>query len=356
MKAKQLVYFSFIFSLFISCQTENQQEREEENQDVKVITLKPIRTVESIGDSIFFKRVDMSVKGNDIAIADNEKSRVIVVDSTFRLKYITGSFGQGPGDFNYATSPYILDSTLYVVDEGNVRINAYRLSTGKFIDSFRLPLPARSFPFGMDSEGNFYIASTPSMEEDRKENMIVKLNAKGEILKTFGSFYPFEGEKLINRNYRHVQINEKDQIISVAKSLGFIEIHDKQGKLIKKHDISQYEPIKRALDSMVVDIKSHPERKEMVNSLITRAIYRNNRLYVTFTDRIGVGKIRMTDTRHILVFEVTESKCNLEKILRLETDSDDQTVHYLSLQIDEEGKYLYVQGITSYYIYVFKLP
>lgn len=359
MKTQSTICLLFIFiCLQVSCQTKDKETPREKKQVVEVTTLEPVRTIEAIDDTVFFKEVDIYAKGNYVVISDNSKSRLIVTDTTFNLRYITGTKGEGPGEMQYAQLPLIADSIIYVEDAGNRRMNIYDLRNGAYIRSFRSPRYGIRNPFALNREGKIYMSVHPYPDINRRENTIIQLDQEGNILKTFGKFYPYPNEdEIAKRNYRYVQLNEKDQVISTGRSLGFIEIHDKQGELLQKYDISHYEPIKRALDSMLVDVKKDPKLKNMINSLIIRAIYRKNRLYMTFTDRIGDKKsYRIKNTRHVLVFYLTDKECRLEKIFRLASTPDDQLIHYEALQIDEEAKYLYVQGLLTYQIYVYKLP
>ncbi len=76
-------------------------------------------------------------------------------------------------------------------------------------------------------------------------------------------------------------------------------------------------------------------------------------MYTSFTDRLG--NIRK-DVRHILVFKLLPEECVLEAILKFDTGTEDDDIHFDIRYIDPHSHSIYVQGCCTDQLYEFLLP
>lgn len=181
---------------------------------------------------------------------------------------------------------------------------------------------------------------------------ILKVNLSGEMVGKIGSLMP-QKENDLNRQSRIVQTLD-NMLLLIGVNLPFIDIVDIDGELVKRHTLDQFEPIKRALDSLENDFQKpgYQRNPKEVKSIVIDAQFTNNRLYLTFTDRIGLDRSK---TRHLLEFSVNQSSIGLTRIFRFQTDSPDDNLHPYSFHVDEHAGKIYTQGLITKQIYEFDL-
>lgn len=343
--------FLLLFFLLASCQESEKKQAAEKKYDLpEVQLLKPLRSISNLADSVFLSRM-VHLTGNEkhLVFIDYQQSIVALTDKSLALQYVYYLKGKGPGELSYPDNPFIQQDTLYIEDSGNYRINAYSLLNGTFLYSFKIPLISQGRKAVRDTEGNWFFATTPLPSG----KSIYKISPEGKVLQEYGDLYPSERFPQ-NRQFRYVQLNERGEVISLGVNSGFLDIYASEGKLLKRYDISGYEPVKRALDSTENDIRTKPNLQDGNTQalLFTDSYYYKGRLYASFTDRLG--NIRK-NVRHILVFKLLPEACILETILKFDTGTTDDDTDFDIRYIDPHSHSIYVQAGTAQ-LYEFSLP
>lgn len=338
----------FLFFLFIAISCNLQSKRE--SKTILLDTLKPAKVISKIADTLFFKKVKIHTYKDLIIFCDEANARIIVTNRKYEPIYTIAKKGDAPDELRYPLNILVRNDTLFVED-ASFKINAYHSKNGLYISSCKIE--AKSV-FGSvwarDSLGNFYLSSEP----DEEGKSILKINSQGKTLKWFGEKFPIETNNLI-AHYKHIQLTGNQKIIALSRTWGYLDFYDTStGELLKRINISHYEPIQRAIDSMKRDISLSPATRQNVRNLFMNSFYANGKLYVTFTDRIGTNRKHV---RHILVFNVDESKfeVKLHKILKIKTNTEDDAIHFDALHVDSQNDVLYLQGNVTYNIYEFHL-
>lgn len=341
-----ILFFTTLY--LIACTTPKESLKVE--QAIKLDTLTPTRVISKIADSIFFRKVKLFKYKESLVISDEANARILVTDSVFKLIYAIHQKGDGPKELKYPLNILVRNDTLFVED-ANFKINLYDFKNGAYLNSLRIE--AKSVfgsSWASDKAGNFYLSSEP----DESGKSILQLNSKGKTLQWLGEKFPKE-ENNYSSHYKYIQVTEKQNIIALSRTWGYIDFYDTlTGKLLRRIDISGYEPIQRALDSMQKDIVRSPEIKQNVRNLFMGAFYCDNKLYATFTDRVGVNRKL---ARHLLIFDIDENKydARLYQILKINSKTEDDDIHFEILFVDKASKTLYLQGNVTYNIYIFSM-
>jgi len=345
MQKKILIIVSSLF-IFSTCSVSSNETKEEK----KVRILKPTKVLSQLGDSIFFKKVKVCTYKSTIIFMDETNARIIVTDQKHNILYAIHKRGDAPHELRYPLNILVRNDTLFVEDS-NFKINAYHFKNGVYLCSFKTEAKsAMGNTWATDTFGYFYLSSEP----DEYGKSILQLNTQGKPIKWFGEKYPDEVNNY-NAHYKIIQITEKQDILALSRTWGYIDFYNtNEGKLIKRIALNQYEPVRRALDSMENDKRRNPEIINHIRNLFTSVLYLKGKIYVTFTDRIGTNRKL---TRHILVFSVDENKYEIRfsEVLKIETQTHDDDIDFELLNIDEENKLLYLQGKVTYNIYIIPL-
>ncbi len=338
-----------IFCFLLGTCTDKAEDKKK--QALENIALSPIKTLDRISDSILIGQLSSITSQDDvIMLADGQNSRVLVTDENFKLQHILGkSRGTGPGEFNYSCNPIINGNKIYIYDQGNQRINIFNKNTGKFIKNIKLAerLLSVSYKYFLDDINNIYFATDP--QTDGK--MLLKLDSNGKVIKRFGGILikSTNVQEQMNSNYREMAM-AKNRIVSVAVSLGIVEIFDLEGNKINSFDISTIEPIKTTQKLVQEDIKKNPASITVMNQY---CYVRGDKLYIGISDRSIENN---TKTKDILVFNWSDKHCELIKTIKLQTNKTDNGVGYEPLYLTEDQKTIYAQGVMTKNLYIFNMP
>ncbi len=346
---KNKVYL--IISLFSIWGCNISKQEDYSVQKIENIELSPIKTLNRISDTILIGQMSaINVEDNIIMLAESSKSRILVTDTNFNLRYILGNTrGAGPGEFNHVFSPIIRNNKIYAYDQGNQRINIFNKTKGEFIKSIKLAdrISSTTYDFFLDKENNIYFPTDP--EKDGK--VFLKLDSNGVIIKKFGNTL-LKADNIAeqtNSNYRELAV-ENDRIITIATSLGIVELFDLEGNKISSFDISNYEPIKTTEKLVKEDAKNNPEQ----TSILNLSVYvRGNEIFVPIADRSTQDVNSITQ---VLVFNWSDKYCKLSKKISFKTNKDDNGQICMVLFPTRDKKYVYMQGLVTKQLYVFKMP
>lgn len=258
--------------------------------------------------------------------------------------------GNGPEDLGYPNQLLITDYGLMIEDLENLKVSFINPKNGDFVKEIFIPEPINRGRFVFDGINSFYF---PIRGYDSDSISVLRMNLSGEVIGKISSIMP-QKENDLNRQSRIIQTFD-DKLLLIGVNLPFIDIVNNDGELVKRHTLDQFEPIKRALDSLENDFQKpeYERNPKGVKSIVIDAQFTNNKLYLTFTDRVGLDRSK---ARHLLEFSVNESSIDLTKIFRFQTDSPDDNLHPYSFHVDEHAGKIYTQGLITKQIYVFDLP
>ncbi len=302
-------------------------------------------------DGVFFTGVNFYSDENQVYVINKNPAMVIFLDKEFNVNTLVERRGNGPDDISFPNQLLTSKYGLLVEDLGNSKISLINPKNGEFIEEFFIPEPVNQGKFLFDGEDTFYF---PVVGYKSDSASVLKVNMKGEITGKLGQKMP-QKEGDFNRQVRIIQRFEDNDLILIGINLPFVDIITPQGELVKRHTLDQFEPIKRALDSLEKDM-SGPGRErnpKEVQSIIIDCQYSNGKLYATFTDRIGMDR---TKARHLLEFELDKESIELTRVFRFQTDTPDDNLHPYAFHVDHHSKKIYTQGLITKQIYVFDLP
>lgn len=312
--------------------------------------LKSIHAFDEFEGSIFFTGVEFESDENQIYIVNKNPSMLIILGKDFRVKSLIERKGNGPGDLGYPNQILLTNKEIMIEDLENLKVSIVDPRNGNFINEILIPEPISRGKFCFDGKNTFFF---PVRGYESDSTSILKVNLSGEMVGKIGSLMP-QKENDLNRQSRIIQTFD-DKLLLIGVNLPFIDIVNNDGELIKRHTLDQFEPIKRALDSLENDFQKpgYERNPKEVKSIVIDAQFTNNKLYLTFTDRIGLDRSK---ARHLLEFSVNESSIDLTRIFRFQTDSPDDNLHPYSFHVDEHAGKIYTQGLITKQIYVFDLP
>lgn len=343
---KYSLIWVLIFQLFISCK-EN-RESKEENYTPEFIEMTPVKVITEI-DSLLFTNVFISSKENKIFTISSRPAFIAYTDREFNLKNEVTDRGNGPDALAFPTSAVVRNGVLTVLDEGNQSIKEFDIEYGQFLNSEKIPQQIMNFRFDIDSLGNVYYPVYSPIDNVS----IIKVNKSGEIIDRIESIFPVANNKGSHRQVKLFQRDEQGNYIIIGANLPYIEYLDPSGKSLNRFDLDNFEPIKRAIDSLEVDISNGFFQPNSIPMVIMDAQYDSGKLYIKFTDRVGYNR---SNARNLLVFEISKEELKLEKILKFRTGTRDDEFHPASFHVDSKGGKIYAQGFDTKYIYEFELP
>jgi hypothetical protein len=339
---KNSLYFVILNIIIFGCKIE-------ENNEVILVELEPSSVVSEI-DSLFFVRVSLSSYKKNNFILSQYPSFLAKTNSMFEPLWVYDEEGEGPTDLNYPEQLIIKNEKIFVLDHGNQSLKTFNLNDGDFLSSFRIPESVMKNRFDISRTGNFYF-SILGLNEN---NSVIEVDPTGNLVKHIGVKFPETGIGS-NRQMKYFQLDKNDNLILIGASLPYVEILNKSGKTINRFSLDEFEPIKRALDSMENDILTNKRgnQSNSIPSYIIDAQYVNGRLYVSFTDRIGLDR---TKARNLLEFKLDDKDCKLVRVYKFKTGTQDDGFHPANFYVDGFNRKLLAQGLITKQIYEFKLP
>lgn len=324
-------------TLLLACSSENDSLQ-------NPILLYPINTITSL-DSIYFTNVSLITEEERIYILNQNPAYIAATDKDFNLLWVRIEEGNGPGDLYFPEQVKAFKEKLYVLDHGNQSLKQFDAKTGEFLSYLKIPEPVQRFRFDVTQDGHALFTVFNSVNHEN----VIKVNPNGEVIKVFGTIFPERPGP--NRQMKYFQLNENENLILIGASIPYVELVNQEGVSINRFDLSKFEPLKRALDSLELTVEK--ASSNTIPTIIIDAQYTDRKLYVSFTDRIGRDR---ENARNLLVFRLNERSCELETIYKFQTGTEDDHFNPKYFHVDEINKKLYVQGLVTRYIYVFDLP
>tara|TARA_R110002020_G_scaffold198198_2_gene399384 strand:- start:1111 stop:2148 length:1038 start_codon:yes stop_codon:yes gene_type:complete len=342
------VYFNIILAVFIlSCSGEKEIVT---SFTPKTHVLTPERVFEDFGEGVFFTRTTINSDEERIYVANINPAALFILDKDFNLLKLVEERGDGPGALLSPIQIVPTEHGLMVEDRGNYRISIFHPVTGEYLEEINIPDAVSTWRFFYEN-GEFYF---PLKGYQSDSLSVLKVNSQGEPIGKFGALMPqVKGD--FNRQARLIQPFGDDKIMLIGINLPYLDILTKAGNHLVTHRLDQFEPLKRALDSLENDFKKPGYERGIkeIKHILIDAQYTGEKLYLTFTDRIGLDRSKV---RHMLEISVSESGVNLDRMFRFETSSPDDNLHPFTFHVDQKAGKIYTQGLITQNIYVFNLP
>ncbi|WPR74049.1 hypothetical protein [Algoriphagus sp. NG3] len=323
------------------------KEKIDKSEEIEILELYPVKTIDHL-DSFFFTSVTLLGNKENNFIISHNPAFLAITNKDFDVLQVLRDTGAGPKEFSFPTQGRYIEGSLYIADLGNHSIKRFDSNNGQFISAVKIPEPVLDFKFDVDNKGNIYYPIFSPFDE----NVILKVDKVGEQLDRFKVSFP-ESEIGKNRQVKHFQSDEKGNLIVVGASLPYIEMLDSVGSSINRFNIKNVEPIKTSIDSLESDLRKNPNSQNNIPMIIMGVQYDRGRLYVSFVDRVGLDRSK---ARNLLVFRINETSCELEKIFKFRTGTDDDGFHPINFYVDSQVGKLYTQGLGTKHVYVFDLP
>jgi len=321
---------------------------EREKKEILPIEIEPLRIISEL-DTMFFVKTSFSADQDRNYIVNQSPAFLVATNKEYEP--IWGNFdqGNGPEDLYFPEGVKLINEQLYVLDHGNQSIKLYDPVTGKFISSIKSQERFMQFRFEVSRNKNIFL----SVYSQGDTSSVIEIDQKGNVLKRYGSVFPAKSSDM-NRQMKYFQLDENDNVILIGSSLPFVDILNKQGVRTNRFDLSKFEPIKRSLDTVEVrQAREGVQSSGSIPTIIIDAQYTDKRLYLSFTDRIGLDRSK---ARNLLVFKLDKDICELEQIIKFKTGTEDDGFHPSHFFVDSQSKKLYVQGLITNQLYEFDLP
>lgn len=341
---RYLVLILIVSVGFTSC-------KDSSTEEIVTTIISPSRELDDFGDGIFFTNISISSDQDEIYIVNRNPAILYILDKNFNLKRTIESVGDGPGDLSHPIHLFLNQQELMIEDFGNHRISVFEKTSGEFVEQINIPEVVGQWRFFYEGD-QFYF---PLKGYQADSISVLKVNRNGEVNGRLGLSMP-QLEDSHNRQSRLIQPFKPGKILLIGVNLPFLDILDVEtGELVKRHRWDKFEPLKRALDSLERDF-TRPDfqrNPKEIKHVVIDAEFANGKLYLSFTDRIGMDR---TKARQLLEFEINEKDIKLNHVFRLETGNPDETLHPNAFHIDAFAGKIYTQGLITRKIYVFDLP
>jgi hypothetical protein len=363
---------TFLFSLaslllLTQCQTEEQPQEQISFENMPTFTLQATRHVDAFDDTLFWKYdVELCQYKNHYIITSKQNHFLVVTDTNFHIVGYHGKYGKGPGEFGYPGKIFTIQDTIYVEDGLNGEFDMFRFPEATYIGSVK----EKSNPeliitsissISLDPVQKRLYASAHNTIQNRYEVVVTGLFDHTQVYSQIPYSFPYYKERL-NWHQAHVtSFYGGKYVCAVGFTQPFVIAFD-TGKrdTLWQLDLTQAPPMKRAFDSLQVDIKER-KREEyskpyMIPMFVTQAFAHDRFLFVCFNERLGVGKPRAKSVQAIIVEILPDGFYRPKGYLKLRTGNiEDDYFSFKILHIDRESKQLIAQGSTGT-IYVFPLP
>lgn len=316
----------------------------------ETIILKPEQILDEFGEGVFFTRTTISADNERIFVANINPASLYILDKEFNLLKTIEDRGDGPGALLSPVQLFPSEDGLMVEDRGNYRVSIFQPGSGEYLEQIKIPDAVSTWRFFFQ-EGEFYF---PLKGYQSDSLSVIKVNTSGEPLGKVGKFMP-QNPNDFNRQARMIQPFDQGRLMLIGVNLPYIDIISSNGETLASHRWDQFEPLKRALDSLENDFKKpgYEIGEKEIKHIIIDAQYTGDKLYISFTDRIGLDR---TKARNLLEFNISLDEFYLNRIFKFDTGSPDDNFHPYTFFVDKNAGKIYTQGLITQQIYTYNLP
>lgn len=239
---------------------------------------------------------------SELIATDARSNKIFIFDyETLEIVEVFGRKGRGPGEFNGAYFSTADDKNLYVYDSGNQRISVF--NKDDFSHQSTIPMVRNASRFAVSS--NYIYLSSPFTN---KESPFMKISINGKV-DYFGEWLGFD---FFGRNMFHILIHD-EKIIAVSHTEPIIQIYNKEGELLDKHNLTDEKYITETLE-YTAQFYQHNDNNNRTVALFNDASFYEDYLVLNFYTRPDGG----FKTNNYLVYKIEEN--NLERVAFFETN------------------------------------
>ncbi|EOZ99749.1 hypothetical protein A33Q_0430 [Indibacter alkaliphilus LW1] len=316
-------------------------------EDVEYLNLTPQGFFDEERHNIFLTEAKITTDDVDVFVSIAHQGLILRTDSLLNLISFINGRDSFP-EFDFPTNLVVKDDELFVEELANQRVFIMDKENYKLISMKKFPISSMGIKIDISEENK--LAYTIFPEKGKTGQAWVELEV-GKT-KTSKEFFSQEGKIRMSDQIRLGCFCKKNHLWSLGRFLLKLELLNDDGEVEKQFDLKQYEPLKRAFDTLLVKRRNIPdfESNRISQNIVTSLDCFDNKLLVGFTDLVGLDR---SNVRHLLLFSSDEQGINLEKILRLKTGNEDELFHFQSVKYNPKTSLLYAQGLESNRIYVF---
>jgi hypothetical protein len=322
-------YFYLLFIILFAC------KKHSGNEWKQIIWVQSFD--ELPGELFFGKPSSMYSNAEGLYFSDNERGIVFFVNKEFSEVQVFGKKGEAPHELNSPSNFFIYEGNLYCLDQGKNSIVKYRLETGEFLESFRIPRAIN----GSDFELRFFVEKNEIfLSAPYSQNAYVRIQ-NDSTFTGFGEKFNFGNPKTdVFRNERFLFKNQ-DKIIALSSNMPFIEMFDLNGNLILKEDISTVPAISERLQFIENENDTDPNSYYRT---VKDAYFSENKLYI-----LAISGIERPMANKILVFEFSEHSASLNYQGEITLPG----TWYASFSVFENNLYVYENRSGQIHHYTF---
>jgi hypothetical protein len=235
-----------------------------------------INTIDSLG---YLSRVPSLINTqHSIFVTESKLNSIITIDNN--LQYINhfGQHGDGPKELNGISQITISDNRLFVFDDRHRRIAEFTI-LGEFTSSIPVNNSySGTYRFVVDHSHNIYITSPDDITP------ILKINKKGEVVDKLGQHHDFDNSQNFVRNFRHLLLNEQNQLISVSVTEPIIEIIDLDNTAnLFRIELHHHKNLNNRLNFIQNQYNKQPDSRTTY-TLFQDVYYSEGHLYLLYMD------------------------------------------------------------------------
>lgn len=255
----------------------------DKEKDESFHVLNPLMSINQLSDSSFTSNGSrLSYYDGLIYLCDYNNSRIVCMDTSFKVIRTMGRNGRGPGEFQGVVSLEIINDTIYALDDGNRRINVFTIK-GNYVGDVAIPpIGFLSTRFAIDKDGYFYLSSASD-----KSFPITKFDPSGKVIKKFGNWISPElpHRQRMAINSRHLIIIKDSVLASFNESEPIIEFYSLEGNFISRIDLSENQFLQKRLQYVRDEKKKSGANLESTYILFVDAYITDDSIYLLYIDQ-----------------------------------------------------------------------
>lgn len=218
-----------------------------------ITALYPQKSIKDFGGELFLTDVrTIREEGGFFYFNEYRANHIFVTDSLLNLTNFFGKRGKGPGEFEGTGSFFIQNDSLYIFDDGGMRLNVFT-TDGEFKRAINLPhISLLLQRFAILKNRIFF----PSPVRSNSDITIVNLK-NGKIIDEIILSQDEESVVINNRTILHYH----DQLIAINKSAPFIERFTATGEVLGVLNLTSIKELEPLWDHYKNHkYQNHPER------------------------------------------------------------------------------------------------
>lgn len=340
-------FFGLVLTIICFCSSCT--KKTEPKEPSQYLDLTPIGAFDEESHGIFLTEAKIAVDMSEVYVALSHQGLLLKTDSLLNPLSLIDGRDSFP-DFEFPAHLMLKDSNLFVEDLASQRLFVLRKDNFKLKDVIKFPIPSMGIGMDIAEDNSLVFSSFPEPEKTG----LVKWDYTANRTITSKSFFPHEGKLRLSDQIRLGCFCANGDFWSLGRFLPVLERLDNYGVAKIQYDLSAFQPIKQAYDTLITKRQQIPdfENSRIAQNIVTSLDCFEDKLLVGFTDLVGLDR---SNIRHLLLISADDTDIRLEKILRLRTGNDDEMYHFQTVTYNPKTSLLYAQGSESNKIYVFRV-